>query len=333
MKKPPLQNVTVLFSSAGRRVELINCFRADAKALGLGFKAVAVDVAPALSAACHAADVRRQVPRCGKADFIPKMLEICAAEGVKLVVPTIDTELEVLSENRAAFAKIGADVAVSAPEIVRMARDKRQTARFFDEAGVGTPRTETLRDFKTHLSDWKFPVILKPSAGSSSIGIHVLRDAEQLKSLTLSSVDYVAQQLIEGKEFTVNMFFDVAGRLKCVVPHERLETRGGEVSKGITRRMPALEEAARKMAVKFRGARGAMCFQAMVSPEGSAWIFEINARFGGGYPLAHRAGATFSKWLLEEVAGIEPDSGEDWKEGTLMLRYDAAYFSEPGGAS
>jgi carbamoyl-phosphate synthase large subunit len=324
--------LAVLFSSAGRRVELINCFRADAARLGINLKTVAVDVDPALSAACQAADVSRKVPRCDRPDFISKLLEICAAEGVKLIVPTIDTELEVLAENRAAFAKIGVEVAVSSPEIVRMARNKRETSRFLAEAGIATPRTESLRDFKAHLAEWAFPVILKPSAGSSSIGIHILRDAAQLKSLELSSVDYVAQQLCEGKEFTVNMFFDAAGRLRSVVPHERLETRGGEVSKGVTRRVPALDAAARKMAAKLRGARGALCFQAIAAPDGSTWVFEINARFGGGFPLAHRAGACFSRWLLEEVVGLPSSTSEDWKEGTLMLRYEAAVFPEAGAA-
>jgi carbamoyl-phosphate synthase large subunit len=55
-------------------------------------------------------------------------------------------------------------------------------------------------------------------------------------------------------------------------------------------------------------------------------VFEINARFGGGYPLAHHAGATFARWLLEEAVGLEPTCHNDWRDGVRMLRYDAALF-------
>ena len=55
-------------------------------------------------------------------------------------------------------------------------------------------------------------------------------------------------------------------------------------------------------------------------------MIEINARFGGGYPLVDHAGATFAQWLLEEVAGLSRTVHDDWREGVLMLRYDAAVF-------
>jgi len=55
-------------------------------------------------------------------------------------------------------------------------------------------------------------------------------------------------------------------------------------------------------------------------------VFEINARFGGGYPLAHRAGAKFTKWLLEEVIGAPCTAKDSWDEGLLLLRYDSEVF-------
>ena len=58
-------------------------------------------------------------------------------------------------------------------------------------------------------------------------------------------------------------------------------------------------------------------------------VFEINARFGGGFPLTHRAGARFTRWLLEEAAGLLSTAHNDWQEGVTMLRYDAAVFVPP----
>ena len=77
-----------------------------------------------------------------------------------------------------------------------------------------------------------------------------------------------------------------------------------------------------------KGARGPLCFQAIVRDDGTAAIFEINARFGGGYPLAHRAGAPFTKWLLEESVDLSSSAHNNWKEGIVMLRYDDAFYNE-----
>lgn len=321
--------IDVLFSSAGRRVELINCFRADAGELGLDLRVLAVDADPGLSAACRAADKSFPVPACTRPDFIPRLLEICSSEGVRLLVPTIDTELEVLAAHRELFAKIGTEVAVSSPEVVRLARNKMETAVFLASCGVQTPKTAALRDFLEAPAGWPFPVILKPVGGSSSIGLQIVRAPSELPALRLDGDGYIAQELRAGREYTVNMFFDRGGKLRCAAAHRRIETRGGEVSKGVTERVPALETAARLMAGKLAGARGALCFQAIVSGDGAAAVFEINARFGGGFPLSHRAGAAFPRWLLEEAAGRECGAHDRWRDGVTMLRYDAAVFVEP----
>lgn len=319
---------TILFSSAGRRVELMNCFRADARRLGVDLRVLAADLRPAMSAACQSADAAFAVPRCLECGFIPAVREICVRERVDLVVPTIDTELPGYAAHLAQFAAAGSRVAVSAPEVVAIARDKAQTARVFSEAGVTVPRTAPLAEMLAAPAGWQWPLILKPASGSSSIGVRTVSTLDEARRVGATRADYLAQECWSGREYTVNMFFDRSGRLDAAVPHWRAETRGGEVSKGTTERVPALADAARKIAAALPGARGALCFQAIVCEDGSAGVFEINARFGGGYPLAHRAGARFSQWLLEEVSGLPLSANNDWKEGVTMLRYDAAVFRD-----
>jgi carbamoyl-phosphate synthase large subunit len=173
---------------------------------------------------------------------------------------------------------------------------------------------------------WSWPVILKPVNGSSSVGIRRAENLGDAKLAAIERTDYVAQELLCGREYTVNVFFDQAGKLRSAVPHHRYEVRAGEVSKGITERQPTLMDLASRLGLALKGACGPLCFQAVVSEDGQARIFEINARFGGGYPLAHQAGTTFTKWLLEETAGLPWSANDRWEEGVTMLRYDAAIF-------
>jgi len=58
-------------------------------------------------------------------------------------------------------------------------------------------------------------------------------------------------------------------------------------------------------------------------------VFEINARFGGGYPLADHAGASFARWLLEERLNLPSTAGNKWTAGVAMLRFDAELFVNP----
>jgi carbamoyl-phosphate synthase large subunit len=316
--------MNLLITSAGRRNHLMACFREDAAALGIALRVLAADFHPETSPACLQADGRFTVPHSADAAYVPRLLEICRAEQVALLVPTIDPELPVLSAHREDFAAIGTHVVIASPEVVALCQDKMNTAARLAAAGITTPQTLSLADYLLDPKRLDQPVIAKPNTGSASFGIVRPQHAAELAALDPKK--YIVQHLCHGREFTVNAFFDRRGQLRCAVPHERLEVRAGEVSKGVTRRLPSLEAAAQKLAAALPGAMGPLCFQAIVSESGEAVVFEVNARFGGGYPLAHQAGARFSQWLLEEAAGLPNSAHNDWRADVMMLRYDAAIF-------
>jgi carbamoyl-phosphate synthase large subunit len=316
--------ITILFTSAGRRNQLMGCFRQDAEELGIRLRVLAADMDPEMSPASREADARFQVPRCTHSDYVQALLDICRGEHVNLIVPTIDTELAVLSRERTVFSSMGAQVLVSSPEVVALAGDKRATAAQLLACDVPTPRTLDLDAYRRDPTQLRWPVIAKPNSGSASIGI--VRPATPQALEEIDPAGYIVQELWHGAEYTVNIFFDRSGALRCAVPHRRIEVRSGEVSKGRTERVEILTSAARRLAPSLRGALGPLCFQAVVTEQNEFAVFEINARFGGGYPLAHRAGARMSKWILEDLTGRPISANDDWHAGTTMLRYDTAVF-------
>ena len=322
MNKP----VTILFSSAGRRVELMNCFRAAAAALGCDAKILAVDARPQLSSACQAADASFSVPLCASDAFIPAVREICLRERVDLLIPTIDPELAPFAKARDEFAAAGTQVCVSHPGLIAIARDKLATSQFFKRVGCDAPQTALLRDVLADGSAWRFPVIVKPIDGSSSEGFQVVPSMDALRALRMNPDGTIVQSQILGTEYTVNLFFDDAG-LRCAIPHRRIETRAGEVAKARTERVAALTSAAQRVGDALAGqARGPLCFQAIIPEDGVPHLIELNARFGGGYPLAQRAGANFARWILEAHLRRTSTASDSWQEGITMLRYDAAFF-------
>lgn len=308
----------VLITSAGRRVSLLENFRRAATALS-GAKAgvYAVDLDPSRSAACHRADDHGTVPRADDPSYVERLLELCAAWKIDVVVPTIDTELLPLALARETFAARGISVAVSSPEVCRTFHSKRETAKFFVNKGVTTPA------IIDDLERAEFPLFAKLDDSSRSVGAGRVDSFAAAVALRAKNPAYVFQPIVEGIEYTVDAFVDRRGEVLGVVPRCRLEVRDGEVSKGLAVKAPEIIAAVRDLCASTAGAYGTMTVQLFQLPDGSLSFIEVNPRFGGGYPLTMHAGADFALYLLTDVRGEALRYDDSWHDGTMMLRYDA----------
>src|SRR5690606_11465466 len=103
--------MNVLMTAASRRVPLLRAFQATLRALGRG-RVVVTDIDPS-SPAVHLADRAFRVPISSDPGYVDALLEICVAEKIGLVVPTIDDELEILADARGRFDAAGAVLACS----------------------------------------------------------------------------------------------------------------------------------------------------------------------------------------------------------------------------
>lgn len=316
--------LTILICSAGRRVGLIEAFYAAADRLSMDLKVLACDLDPDHSAACAVADHVFKVPRCDDASYVDAIKNIVREHNVALVVPTIDTELLPLAQAADDFKVLGARVHISDLSAVEVARDKARTAKVFAEAGVPVPRTMDLAQLRADPTALTWPVFAKPSGGSASRGLATYQDISEVPDKFDEPM--IFQDTLDGPEYTINMFVDQFGTLKCVVPHIRLSIRAGEVEKGRTERREDLNKIAEGITQALPGLRGVACFQIIDDPKFGPRVIEINARFGGGYPLADHAGATFAQWLLEELLSLPSTANDDWRDGVLMLRYDRAVY-------
>jgi carbamoyl-phosphate synthase large subunit len=321
-----MKSLTILISSAGRRVGLSRAFRESAEDLGVACRILAVDAALD-SVASRLADGFWRVPRCTDPGFVPVVLDLCKRERVDLIIPTIDTELPVYSEERERFRAVGSVMWVSHPRTVQIAYDKEETHRWLVENDLATVRQATPAEVLAEPSNWQFPLIVKPRRGSAAIGVRRVETLRQLEVLTEGQRGLIVQEMARGQEHTINVFVDASGKCLCAIPHCRLEVRGGEVSKGVTVKHPPLMEMARQIAERLPGAFGPLNIQCFLDERGGIQVVEINARFGGGYPLAHQAGATFTRWILEETLGRPMTAAFDgWQDDLAMLRFDDAIY-------
>lgn len=224
--------MNILITSAGQRVSLVRSFQTELKKYFENGQVFTTDLNPILAPACHVSDQSFTVPRVTSPEYIDQLLQLCLNNQIKLVVPTIDTELLVLSENIEYFKQQGIHLLVSEPGLVRECRDKRLINQFFENHGICIPQ-------QYNLDNLRFPVFVKPYDGSLSKGIFTAYCAEDIKiehyaDPKLMFMEYIAPE--DYDEFTVDCYYDKASELKCVVPRKRIFVRAGEVNKGVTRK-------------------------------------------------------------------------------------------------
>ena len=85
----------ILFTSVGRRVELMQAFRKAADELGVSLTIIGADITPS-APALFFCDETKIVCRIREPEYIPQLLEICETEKVDCLIPTIDTDLLLL---------------------------------------------------------------------------------------------------------------------------------------------------------------------------------------------------------------------------------------------
>lgn len=322
MTTPSDSRFTVAFTSVGRRCELVDAFRASIRNLGLEPRLIGVDAertAPAL----HFCDEAVQAPRCdapGYGDFLEQLV---VDESIDLVVPLIDTELELIAELRPRLERHGATVLISDAATVKICSDKFETYNFFASNHVPTPMTV----LPAAMNEIELPVVVKPRRGSSSV--HVYRcDTERERAAALELVsDALIQERASGQELTLDVLTDLSGTLIQTVVRERRATRGGESAIGVVVDRPEVEAQAARL-VGLLDARGPITIQCF-EDAGRLWFTEINCRLGGGFPLAYEAGADFPGLIVrmcrgEEIAPVTMPV----KYGLATSRYDRAVFFE-----
>lgn len=309
----------VLLLSVGRRVELLQTFRAEIKSRSLDSRILTTDHNPQMSPACHLADQSFAMPRVTSNGYIDELIALCKKQHVGLVVPTIDTELLGLAQAREHLASDGIHVAISDESLVRTCRDKRQTSCLFTSLNIDTPRILE-RGLLT------YPCFVKPFDGSRSVGAAKLERESDLTPSQREDPKLMFMEFIGSsfEEYTLDVYYDKSGVLKCMVPRHRLEVRDGEIIKGATRKNHVYHYLRDKLD-KISGARGCLTVQLFAHPEQLRYAaLEINPRFGGGYPLSYAAGANYTGWLLDEYfLERELPFFENWEPDLLMLRYDS----------
>lgn len=308
----------ILFTSVGRRVELIQEFKNAANQLNVKldiFGADISDTAPAL----FFCDKTFMVSKTASPNYIDELLTICNDNKIDALIPTIDYDLLLLAKNKDKFLAIGTKVFVSSPDKVKICRDKRHTSQFFLDCGLNAPTpVDKVENYKN-----SYPAFIKPIDGSSSVNAFKVESYDDLCSKAAQIPQYIIQPFIDGKEYTIDIFCDYDGNTIFITPRERLVVRAGEVLKTKITQDEKIINDCKKIIEKFKPC-GAITVQ-MIRDKvtNNDYYIEINPRYGGGAPLSIKAGANSPMALINILNGVKEKYYSNAAQNNLIYsRFD-----------
>ena len=313
--------MNVLITSVGRCNRLLRDFRQALPNGGLVFAADASTGAPAL----READRTFLVPPCADPSYVDRLLDICAKNDVRLLVPRLDREYVVVAGERERFLALGTFPVVSEPPVLALCEDKVETNRFLARCGLRAPRTwlslaEALLALKS--GGISYPVVVKPRCGSTSFGFEEASNARELALVydlaamrttrrQLCTAQLVAeesiliQERLTGEEYGIDVINDLGGRYVTTFVRRKLQMRGGNTDRAVTVESEQLAALGRTLGERL-GHIGCLDCDVFVFPDSAPVVIDLNPRFGGGLLFSHLAGANLPAALVAWRQGETP---------------------------
>jgi len=307
----------VLFTCAGQRVDIVTAFRRA------GAWTLATDVNP-LAPALYYADEHAFVPRVDDPGYVAALHDLVKVHDVGLIVPLTDLDHGVLARRR---DELDALVLLPAPEVVDSLADKWLAHLLFEAHGIGSPPTWLPGALPDELA---FPVLVKARHGFGSRGIYRCHDRRELEFfLGYADDDSMVQACCAGEEFSIDLICDLDGRCLEAVPRSMIESKGGETIKGESLGDEALRSAAVGVAEAL-GIKGPACVQCFRDGD-DYLVTDVNARFGGGFPVHVAAGGGYPDIVLALARGERPAPRlGSYRPHVIMVRYLSQVILERG---
>lgn len=312
------KDLNILLTSAGRRSYMVAYFKEALDGTGLVHAANSSFISTAL----QAADKHVVTPIIYSDAYIPFLLAYCKQNKIKAIIPLFDIDLFVLACNKEKFAQIGVHVVVSDKEVIELCNDKWKTYCFLKEHKYHTPQTYLdVNEVKRQIALQKlsYPLIVKPRWGMGSIGVYIAEDENELdvfyqkvkNEIKKSYLKYeskqkfdesvLMQEMLAGQEYGLDIINDLQGNYQNTIVKKKIGMRSGETDCAEVVAFSQLKNIGEALS-RDLGHAANLDVDVFVCGD-KAYILELNARFGGGYPFSHIAGVNLPKAIVKWLSG------------------------------
>ncbi|GMN04230.1 ATP-grasp domain-containing protein [Erythrobacter sp. MTPC3] len=257
------------------------------KSAGRDYRVLAFDPNP-LSPGLYWGDSHGILPMANDPQYTAAVEAMLERDKPDAVLVGTDVELEIFAENRARWEeRFATKIVVSPADIIRIADDKLETARWLEANGLPFPKSVAGEDrdgIEGLIADIGFPLVVKPRIGARAVGVSLAKDRAELDAALEGRDGLVIQQWAgpDDEEYTAGVLcFD--GEVSAAIVLRR-DLRDGNTFRAYADEYPDCDAYVRKVAAALQP-YGPANLQFRRGPDGQFRLFEINARFSGTTPM------------------------------------------------
>ena len=267
---------------------------------------------------------RHVIPSAKHPDFVQIMLNLCKANSIDILIPTVDFELEQLALNRDLFELYDIQLLLAEHDVLQKIMNKYNLLNaVFQTVDVGQ------FDMLAHAEekDWKGKkIVVKPISGSGSRGVCFYEDYSEIPESSFDNDLLMIQEFASGPEYSVDVMIGKNGEVKAAVPRVRMRTDSGvSVTGKIENNKRVIEYV--KQVVGAIGLTYMANVQVIDSPECGPRLIEINPRFSGGLSLVIASGANTPLMSINELLGKEVATVHEFKEIAMVRSFTETFMN------
>jgi carbamoyl-phosphate synthase large subunit len=328
--------MNILLTSAGRRGYMVTFFK-NALKDGKVYASNSNIYAPAF----YYADEYVQTPIIHDSSYIPFLINYCKQNEIQIIIPLFDIDLPVLSENKELLKSNGINVIVSSLDVINICNDKWETYHFLESINLSFPKTYISKEecyTAINNREINFPLIVKPRWGMGSLSIYKAENKNELSVFyskikkeiennyliyeSVKDIEHcvLIQELIDGKEFHLDVINDLDGNYQNTVVKHKIAMRSGETDCAEIINEPKLKEIGFILSQKLHHC--ANLDVDIIINNDICYILEMNGRFGGGYPFSHLAGVNLPLAIIKWSQGKKVDKQELYEHTGIIVHKD-----------
>ena len=248
-------------------------------------------------------------------NFFSNFNKLLKELSIDVVIPTHDTIAEFLAGNR---NKLEAKVLTASAETSSICRSKIKTMQLFKNEDF-CPKFYLNREDKIE----KFPLFVKPDKGQGGQGVFCVKTLKEY--LQKMRENFIACEFLPGKEYTIDCFTDIKGKLRFCGKRTR-----ENISNGISiRSRNCKEDKYIKNIAENINKRlkfiGAWFFQVKEDEEGQLKLMEVACRQAGTMMLFRNRGINFALLGIFTLLGKDIDIIDNGFDIMLDRRLEAKY--------
>ena len=259
-------------------------------------------------------------------DFNQVILRLCEEQKIDILIPTVDVELLPLMKIKKSFDAIGCRMISCREDVLHTILDKLKLMEKC-KGKVPLPEFQSLEEYLITPQISSSKLVFKPRSGSGSRGIIITSSPQYNVLEKLKGEQYLVQEFIGGKEYSVDLMLNEDGSVATAVVRERLKVDSGVVVASKTIKNKQIQEYCVNIAQAV-GVTYGVNVQVIVDEAGHPYLLEINPRFSGGLSLAVESGANIPAMCVEHALSGKSVPYCDYKELAMVRFYEEIYMAE-----